>query len=185
MLIVWNPSAIRWPRMALIRCWLVLLLGCGGWWTARAAELAVGDAVPAFSAKDQFGKEFKFAPGLRFLVLGFEMGAAKQANLKLAGLGGGWLEKRGAVYVMDIHTMPAVARLFALPKMRKYPQRIVLAEAEGLLEFIAGRLPDPSHELSACRFEQATLRAAEFAELVKKQDVHRAPLMPAPRSRGA
>jgi hypothetical protein len=33
------------------------------------------------------------------------------------------------------------------------------AEAEGLLEFIAGRLPDPSHELSACRFEQATLRA--------------------------
>jgi len=133
MLIVWNPSAIRWPRMALIRCWLVLLLGCGGGWTARAAELAVGDAVPAFSAKDQFGKEFKFAPGLRFLVLGFEMGAAKQANLKLAGLGGGWLEKRGAVYVMDIHTMPAVARLFALPKMRKYPQRIVLAEAEGLL----------------------------------------------------
>lgn len=37
------------------------------------------------------------------------------------------------------------------------------AEAEGLLEFIASRLPDPSHELSACRFEQATLRASEQA----------------------
>jgi hypothetical protein len=37
------------------------------------------------------------------------------------------------------------------------------AEAEALLEFIANRLPDPSHELTACRFEQATLRASEQA----------------------
>ena len=33
------------------------------------------------------------------------------------------------------------------------------AESEALLEFVAGRLPHPSHELTACRFEQATLRA--------------------------
>ncbi len=33
------------------------------------------------------------------------------------------------------------------------------AEAEAFLDFIASRLPDPSHERSACRFEQATLRA--------------------------
>jgi hypothetical protein len=37
------------------------------------------------------------------------------------------------------------------------------AEAEALLEFIASRLPNPSHELTACRFEQATLRANEHA----------------------
>lgn len=34
-------------------------------------------------------------------------------------------------------------------------------EADALLEFIAGRLPDPSHELTVCRFEQATRRASE------------------------
>jgi hypothetical protein len=61
------------------------------------------------------------------------MGASKAANLKLAELGPGWLEKQGAVYVLDIHTMPAIARVFALPKMRKYPQRIILADAESLL----------------------------------------------------
>jgi hypothetical protein len=35
------------------------------------------------------------------------------------------------------------------------------AEAHALFEFIAARLKDPSHELTACRFEQATLRANE------------------------
>jgi len=98
-----------------------------------AAELAVGDAVPGFSAKDQFGKDFKFEPGLRFLLLGFEMGVSKEANRKLSGLGAGWLEQRKAAYVLDIHTMPAIARVFALPKMRKYPQRIILGDDEKLL----------------------------------------------------
>ena len=37
------------------------------------------------------------------------------------------------------------------------------AEADALFDFIADRLPDPSHELTACRFEQATLRANEKA----------------------
>jgi hypothetical protein len=35
------------------------------------------------------------------------------------------------------------------------------AEAEALLDFIAAHLPNPSHELTACRLEQATLRASE------------------------
>jgi hypothetical protein len=37
------------------------------------------------------------------------------------------------------------------------------AEADALFDFIADHLPDPSHELTACRFEQATLRANEKA----------------------
>jgi hypothetical protein len=37
------------------------------------------------------------------------------------------------------------------------------AEAEVFLEFVASHLPNPSHELTACRFEQATLRANERA----------------------
>ena len=82
----------------------------------QADELKVGDAVPVFSARDQFGKEFKLAAGLRFLLVGFDMGAGKAANLKLADLGAGWLENHGAAYVLDIHTMPGIARVFALPK---------------------------------------------------------------------
>jgi hypothetical protein len=99
----------------------------------HAAELAVGDAVPAFSAKDQFGKEFKFAPGPKFLLLGFDMSASKAANQKLATLGAGGLDKYGAVYMMDIHTMPGIARVFALPKMQKYPFRVILAATADVL----------------------------------------------------
>jgi hypothetical protein len=34
-------------------------------------------------------------------------------------------------------------------------------EADAMLDFIAKRLPSPSHELTLCRFEQATIRADE------------------------
>jgi hypothetical protein len=117
-----------------IRYWLLAgWLAAGLTWPASAAPLAVGGTVPAFSAKDQFGKDFKFEPGLRFLILGFDMGASKTANRKLADLGAGWLEKHSAVFVLDIHTMPSVARIFALPKMKHYPQRIVLGDDEKML----------------------------------------------------
>jgi len=111
--------------------WLVLLVLCAaGVLSTQADPLKVGDAVPVFAAKDQFGKDFKFVPGLHFLLLGFDMGASKPANLKLADLGAGWLEKHEAAYVLDIHTMPSIARLFAFPKMRKYPHRIILGDDE-------------------------------------------------------
>jgi hypothetical protein len=100
---------------------------------APAGELKVGDAVPGFSAKDQFGQDFKFEPGLKYLLLGFDMGVSKSANLKLADLGAGWLEKHGAAYLLDTHTMPAIARVFALPKMRKYPHRIILGDDAAVL----------------------------------------------------
>ncbi len=127
-------STDRTFRIVCVKHWLILVL-CFGSLTmlGLAAELKVGDAVPGFAATDQFGKDFKFEPGLHFLLLGFDMSVSKEANRKLAELGTGWLEKQGAAYVLDIHTMPAIGRFFALPKMRKYPERIILAEKAGLL----------------------------------------------------
>jgi len=116
--------------------WLITLGFLLLWLSADAAPLAVGDAVPAFSAKDQFGIDFSSTNGVRFLLVATEMASAKLANQKLAGQGAGYLEKNQAAYLMDIHTMPGIARLFALPKMRKYPQRIVLVDsAETLAAF--------------------------------------------------
>lgn len=101
---------------------------------AAGAPLAVGDAVPPISAKDQFGKEFKLdSEKPRFLLIGLEMGASKSADIKLAALGAGWLEKHQAAYLVDIHKMPSFARVFALPKLKKYPERMVLIEDEKTL----------------------------------------------------
>jgi hypothetical protein len=104
--------------------------------TANAAPLAVGDAVPVIVANDQHGVPFQFTNGIRFLLVVTEMASAKMANQRLAAAGVGFLEQHHAAYLMDIHTMPAIARFFALPKMRKYPHRIVLVDtADALAAF--------------------------------------------------
>lgn len=126
------------------RRWIMLgffLLGL----SARTAPLMVGDAVPAFAASDQHGRGFYFSStnGTQFLLVATEMACGKAANLKLAEQGASFLETNHAAYLMDIHTMPAVARLFALPKLRKYPQRIVLVESAATLApfpVLAGRV---------------------------------------------
>lgn len=102
---------------------------------ADAAPLAVGDAVPAISAKDQHGAAYTFTNGTAFLLVAVEMDTAKAANKKLAEQGAGYLEKHSAAYLMDIHPMPGIAKVFALPKMRKYPHRIVLIETKGVLNW--------------------------------------------------
>ena len=116
--------------------WLAVFGFCLLWVSARAAQLAVGDAVPTFSAKDQHGTKFVFTNGTQFLLVATERACGTSANHKLADQGVGYLEKHQAVYVMDIHTMPFVARLFALPKMRKYPQRIVLVDSAETLAWV-------------------------------------------------
>jgi len=129
--------------MAVAVRWLLVLGVCLQSLSACAGPLGVGDAVPAFVAKDQHGKEFVFTNSVRFLLVATERESGTSANHKLAEQGAGFLEKHQAVYVMDIHTMPGVARLFALPKMRKYPQRIVLVETAGMLAWVptqAGRV---------------------------------------------
>jgi hypothetical protein len=45
------------------------------------------------------------------------------------------------------------------------------AEGESFLSFISKRLTDPSHELSVCQFEQATLRASNGASFYASPDL--------------
>lgn len=115
---------------------VALLLGI--WlssFAVNAAPLAVGDAIPAITAKDQHGAAYSFTNGTKHLLVAMEMDAAKVANQKLTEQGAGFLDKYGAVYLMDIHPMPGIAKVFALPKMRKYPHRIVLIETKGVLNW--------------------------------------------------
>ena len=93
----------------------------------------VGSAVSTFSANDQFGAPFKFGPDCRALMISFDMATGKQANLKLSALGKNFLPEHHAVFMANIHEMPAIGRAFALPKMRSYAHRIVLADDPTLL----------------------------------------------------
>lgn len=102
----------------------------------EAAPLEVGGAIPKFSAQDQRGVAYAFTNGTTYLLIALDMDSAKAANQKLAEQGKGFLEKHGAVYLMDIHPMPEVGKFFALRKMRKYPQRIILIETKDTLNWV-------------------------------------------------
>jgi hypothetical protein len=112
---------------------LVILGFCLFCVSAQSAQLAVGDAVPVISANDQHGGKFVFTNGIQFLLAVTEMAPAKSANRALAAEGSSFLETNHAAFLMDIHTMPGIARYFAFPKLKKYPQRIVLVDSADTL----------------------------------------------------
>ncbi|MDP6377124.1 MAG: hypothetical protein QF921_03020 [Pseudomonadales bacterium] len=115
------------PALAL----LTTMILCNS--ASGTALLEPGDAFPAFDARDQHDTEYQFQPGTRTVLIAFDMQTAKKTNKKLANLDAGFLADNEAVFISNIYGMPRVGRLFALPKMRKYPHRIVLADAENLL----------------------------------------------------
>ncbi len=119
---------------------VICLLAAAAVWPT--SPLAMGDPVPAIIERPEWDKIciHQWHP---LSPHGMEMDCAISANQKLAAKGAGFLEKYDAAYLMDIHTMPGIARLFAFPKMRKYPERIVLVDsAQALAAFPAqpGRL---------------------------------------------
>ena len=112
--------------------WFLLCLTAAA---VRPSEtLAPGASIPAFSAKDQHGVAYEYKPGPRFLLVAFDMSTGKEANKVLEKKGPEYLTEKKAVYISNIHGMPAIGRAFALPKMKKYPHRIILADNEKLLE---------------------------------------------------
>jgi len=118
---------------------LILAGFCCFCFSAQAAQLAVGDLIPVISATDQQGKAFTSTNGYQFLLVISEMDCAKAANQKLAEQEASFLDKHYAAYLLDIHTMPTIARFFAFPKMRKYPQRIILVDTSETLAIFPAR----------------------------------------------
>ncbi len=157
----------------LLRPLAVLLVLAASALTLRAADTpqpyAVGDAFTGFSTRDQHDKPFTYTAGdARLVIVSFVMGTGKAANAFFEKQPADFLAQHRALFIANIHGMPGIARTFALPKMRKYPHRILLADAENFLarypqqpdrltvltldgagKIIAIRFIDPKSELAA------------------------------------
>lgn len=99
-----------------------------------AAPYAAGSKVEPFTAKDQHEQAFTLKPAeTKYLLVSHDMETGKKANAALNALGKDYLGNKKAVYVANIHGMPGIGRMFAMPKMKKYVHRIILGDDANLI----------------------------------------------------
>ena len=101
--------------------------------TGFSDPLREGDPFPVLDGADQHGERYSVGDAHHVLV-SFDMAPGKKANVFFEKQGANYLPSTRSVFVANIHGMPAVGRFFAIPKMQKYPHRILLADKEGLLD---------------------------------------------------
>ncbi len=102
--------------------------------SALGAPCEVGQSLANFSAKDQHEQAFEFkSASLRYLLVSHDMDTGKRANAALHAAGAAYLPGKRAAYLANIHGMPGIGRVFALPKMRKYCHRIILGDDAELI----------------------------------------------------
>ena len=120
-------------RRAFIFILLSVLTAVG----LHAAAVKVGQRFPALTdMQDQHEKAYPMPAGLRHVIVAYTMGSGKSANGYFADQknAASFLPEHDALFIANVYGMPAIGRFFAMPKMRKYPHRIMLADAEGLLD---------------------------------------------------
>lgn len=121
--------------------------------------LRAGDPFPEFESSDQHDSLYRYSAEIRTVLIAFDMSTGKAANRLLASKGAAFLGDRKAVFVSNIYGMPRVGRFFALPKMRKYPHRIVLADTPNLLS----RFPRKDARVTVIRMnERAVIESIQF-----------------------
>jgi len=114
---------------------ILLLLSVTAGTAATAAEvLGQGDVFPITESVDQHDNKCVVSKDTRYVAVSFTMSDGKKANRYFEEKGKDFLPGNKAVFIANIHGMPGVARVFAMPKMRKYPHTIMLADEEGLLD---------------------------------------------------
>lgn len=88
---------------------------------------SVGERIEAFSLEDQHGTTRRVDEETRLVLFSRDMDGGGILERALREAPEGFLQSRGAVYVADLHRMPAlVTRLVALPRLRRRPYPMLL-----------------------------------------------------------
>jgi hypothetical protein len=126
---------------------------------AFAAPYSTGSRVETFQAKDQHENAFVFKPAeTRFLLVSHDMETGKKANAALTALGKDYLPGKKAVYVANIHGMPGIGRMFAMPKMKKYNHRIILGDDAGLI----AKFPQETGKVTVLDLADGKVRSVKY-----------------------
>ncbi|MGC8807490.1 MAG: hypothetical protein ACP5GC_00525 [Thiomonas sp.] len=136
-------TALAWPALAL------------------ASPLAVGDALPQLQFENQHGKMEAFpGAGTRVVLFAIEKAPSDEVNTFLTNLGAEGMRKEGIVFLADISGMPGfVTQSFALPKMRKRPYSILLANKADQAAF----MPHEKDAVTVLQVNQGKVTRITFA----------------------
>ncbi|AXQ47850.1 FAD/FMN-containing dehydrogenase [Pseudomonas sp. SAR267] len=129
-----------------------------------AHALEPGERLAPWTLLDQYDQPYSLKPDTHILLVARDMEGAKLVKAALADAPKGYLEARDAVFVADIHRMPAlISKLFAIPAMRDYSYRVLL-DREGR---IASRYPGQAGQVSWLRLKDGVLVSEQaFADAV-------------------
>lgn len=150
------------PALLAVACWVALAAPSRAEESAPPPPWIAGDRIEAFELEDQHGDPGRVDAGVRLLLFAADMDAgalvrdALEADPSLQDLAA-----RGAVFVSDIHRMPAlVTRLFALPSMRRRPYRMLLDRGPGPTV----RIPREPGKLTLLELDALSIRAITFLD---------------------
>jgi hypothetical protein len=130
--------------------------------TALAAEVNIGDALPAITWKNQHDKPLTVAADAQTLLFTIEKPASDLVNDYLLKQDKAFLTSKKAYFLADISGMPSmVTKMFALPKMQERPYDILLAYDAKEAEF----MPRQKNHVTMVK-----LKAGKVAEILFIKD---------------
>jgi len=148
---------VRTPAAVLL---VGVAIGCGP--LAALADdgpYVVGDRLERIALEDQHGAEHAIDGKTDVVLFTRDMDAGDIVKAALADTTSAQLDARSVVYVTDISAMPAmVARLFALPKMRKRPYSMLL-DRDG---DVTARFPARAGHATVLRMDDLEITAVEY-----------------------
>jgi hypothetical protein len=105
---------------------ILIAMMCASISQAQLAE--VGKPFPSYTLEDQFGQTNTLSSETRFVIVASEKDISGKVNDWLKTKEPDYLAGLKTEYVSDIEPMPGIiTSLFALPKMKRYPFKLLLA----------------------------------------------------------
>jgi hypothetical protein len=124
-----------------------------------AAPYAKGDRMESFQVKTQHDQEFTFRPNeARVLLVTHDMDTGKKANAVLTTFGKEKLAQSRVLYLANIHGMPGIGRMFALPKMRRYSHIILLGDSPELI----ARFPEEKGKVTVLHLSDGRIDSVRY-----------------------
>ncbi|MGD9189429.1 MAG: hypothetical protein PVI89_14500 [Desulfobacteraceae bacterium] len=125
-----------------------------------AAPLTTGESLPGLNLPDQHGDSHTLSDG-NMVLFAPDKGAGELAHEVLNHTDKVEMAAKGIVFISDISGMPTlVARMFALPAMRKYPYLVLL----GYEKEDTARFPRQEGRVTVLHIQAGKVSRVEYAD---------------------